>query len=304
MSWFTRLVMAGARNPLVSRTVTNTRPGRALAHRFVAGDDLPAAMGVALDLNETGMDVSLDLLGEEVHDRATAQGALDGYLAAVGEIARTGTRGNVSIKLSQLGLSFDREFAEEALDQLAGAASSAGTTVTVDMEDSRFTESTVELYEPAQKKHGNLGICLQAYLHRTPADLEKLAPLGGHIRLCKGAYVEPEEIAHQGRASVDASFAALLERLMAFSECRPAIATHDDSLIELARKLGDRRTAPWEYQMLYGVRPQLQKSLVAAGHTLRIYVPYGSDWYPYLTRRMAERPGNTMFFVRALMGRN
>lgn len=303
MSWFTRLVMAGARNPLVSRTVTHTRPGRALAHRFVAGDDLAAAMGVAQELNSEGIEVSLDLLGEEVHDRATAEGALDGYLAAVAEIARGGVAGNVSIKLSQLGLAFDREFAEEALDRLTVAAGAAGTTVTIDMEDSRFTEATVDLYETAQTAHGNLGICLQAYLHRTPADLERLAPLGGHIRLCKGAYVEPEEIAHQGRASVDASFAALLERLMSFEECRPAVATHDDALIELARRLGERRNQPWEYQMLYGVRTQLQKQLVADGHTLRIYVPYGSDWYPYLTRRMAERPGNTVFFIRALVGR-
>ncbi len=303
MSLFTRVVMAGARNPVISRAVTKTVPGRALAHLFVAGDDLPSALSAAETLNGKGMLVSLDLLGEEVHDLATAEVALDGYLAAIDELARTGIDGNVSIKLTQLGLSVDRGFAQAALDRLAVAALGAATTVTIDMEDSRFTKATVDLYEAAQKQHGNLGICLQAYLRRTPADLERLAPLGGHIRLCKGAYVEPDAVAHQGTASVDAAFASLLERLMSFAECRPAIATHDSDLIELASRLGDKRTEPWEYQMLYGVRPQLQEQLVSDGHALRIYVPYGSDWYPYLTRRMAERPANTIFFVRALIGR-
>lgn len=302
MSFFSRMVMAGTRHRAISRAITETGPGRSLAHRFVAGDTLEEAIPVAQELNAHGLQVSLDLLGEEVHDAATARSALDGYLDSVAAIRRHGVAGNISIKLTQLGLSFDSELAAEALDRLAVAAADAGTTVTVDMEDSRFTQITVDLYADAQTRHGNLGLCLQAYLKRTPDDLERLIPLGGHIRLCKGAYVEPEEIAWQGKSAVEAAYARLLERLMAADGVRPAVATHDPVLIDLALRLGEDRRAPWEFQMLYGVRAQEQDRLTRSGSPVRVYVPFGSEWYPYLTRRLAERPANAIFFVRALLG--
>jgi proline dehydrogenase len=303
MSRFTRLVLAAAGNPIVERGVTRTRPGRAVARRFVAGDTLDEAAAAAQVLNEAGLTVSLDLLGEEVDDRPTAITAAERYLASIERICESGLDANVSIKLTQLGLAFDRGLAAESLARLGRAAAEHRTTVTVDMEDSRYTQATVDLYAEAQSATGNLGIALQAYLRRTPEDLERLAPLGGHIRLCKGAYVEPASIAFQGRAEVGAAFARLLERLMSLETTRPAIATHDDRLIDLARELARDRDGGWEFQMLYGVRPELQRSLAAGGAAVRIYLPFGSQWYPYLTRRMAERPANLAFFLRALTSR-
>lgn len=303
MSLFGRVALAVTQNPIVAKTMTDTPPGRALARRFVAGDTLDAGVIAAEKLNSHGLSVSLDLLGEAVHDRPTATAATDGYVAAVEAISQRQLDANVSVKLTQLGLAFDLGLARASLTRIAEAATTVGTTVTVDMEDSRFTQSTVELYCTAQQETGNLGVCLQAYLHRTPEDLDRIIPLGGHIRLCKGAYVESPSIAFQGSDDVDAAFARLLERLMAAEGVRPAIATHDGRLIDLAKTLGARRSTEWELQMLYGVRPGLQRELSQAGHALRVYVPYGSEWYAYLTRRLAERPANAVFFLRALTGR-
>lgn len=303
MSLFSRVVLAATQHPLVAKTVTETAPGRLVAERFVAGDDLDSATATASELNGRGLAVSLDLLGEEVHDRASALSATDEYVASIDRIEAAGIDGNISIKLTQLGLAFDRGLAAESLDRLAVRAGQIGSTVTVDMEASEFTDATVDVYESAQKEHGNLGLCLQAYLHRTPEDLERLIPLGGHIRLCKGAYVEPASIAFQTDDDVDAAFARLLERMMGADGIKPAVATHDGRLIDLTLKLAERRTEPWEIQMLYGVRPVLQAELVTNGHPVRIYVPFGSEWYAYLTRRLAERPANLTFFARALLGR-
>ncbi len=302
MSLFAKTVLTVTTNPIVRRVMTNSPPGRIVARRFVAGDTLDEAVAASETLNRRGLSVSLDLLGEEVHDPVTAAAATEGYIEAARRIAQTGLDANVSIKLTQLGLAFDVALATDALRRLAEAAAEAGTTVTVDMEDSRYTEATIDTYSKVQSEVGNLGVCIQAYLHRTAEDLERIAPLGGHVRLCKGAYVEPESIAFQGSADVDAAFARLLERLMTIEGVRPAIATHDDRLIDLAKALGERRTEPWEFQMLYGVRPQMQDALRSDGFPMRIYVPYGSQWYAYLTRRLAERPANALFFLRAVSG--
>lgn len=303
MSLFSRVVLAATQHPLVTKTFTGTTPGRAVAERFVAGDDLDSAAGTARELNQRGLTVSLDLLGEEVHDRDSALLAAERYIESIDRIATDEIAGNISIKLTQLGLSFDRGLAAESLERLATRAAEIGSTVSVDMEASEFTDATVDVYESAQRNHGNLGLCLQAYLYRTPEDLERLIPLGGHIRLCKGAYVEPPAIAFQTDDDVDAAFARLLERLMGADEVTPAIATHDGRLIDLALKLAGRRSGPWEMQMLYGVRPALQAELAGTGTPVRIYVPFGSEWYAYLTRRLAERPANLTFFARALVGR-
>ena len=184
----------------------------------------------------------------------------------------------------------------------AEGAAARGTTVTLDMEDSRYTEATIRLFEKGQTAHGNLGIALQSSLRRTPDDLARVIPLGGHVRLCKGAYLEPPEIAFTDKADVDAAYADQLRTLMAATTTKPAIATHDGSLIDLARRLAEDREGPFEFQMLYGVRNELQHQLVAAGFPVRIYLPFGSQWYPYLTRRLAERPANAMFLARAVFG--
>ena len=302
MSFFSRAVIAATENRLITRAVTGTRPGRAVAERFVAGDDLDAVTTTAADLNRAGFTVSLDLLGEEVHDRATAVAATEEYLASIDRIDAATLEANISIKLTQLGLGFDPSLASDNVGRLARRAAEIGTSVTIDMEASEFTEATVSIYEVAQREHSNLGLCLQAYLHRTPEDLERVSPLGGHIRLCKGAYVEPPGIAFQSDTEVDAAYFRLLEVMMATDSIKPAIATHDGKLIDRALQLAETRTAPWEIQMLYGVRSKLQAELVSQDIPTRIYVPFGSEWYAYLTRRMAERPANLMFFARALVG--
>lgn len=303
MSAFSRVVVAVAEWAPIRSTFTNTRAGKALVRRFVAGDTLGEAIGVAAALNRQGMKVSLDLLGEEVHSADEVEAALNGYVACLDEIAANAIDGNISIKLTQLGLAFDPALARATLDRLAASASRLNLTVTIDMEDSSYTEATVDIYAAAQQDHGNLGVALQAYLRRTRDDLLRLMPLGGHLRLCKGAYVEPESVAFTSAAEVDEAFGGLLRILMKDDAVTPAVATHDPELIGLARELARPRRGPFEFQMLYGVRPQAQKELAAAGFPIRIYVPYGSRWYPYLVRRLAERPANVGFFLRALISR-
>ncbi len=296
-----RAVLETAHLPLIERFVTENRAGRAIAERFVAGDHLDDAVQVAVELNASGAAVSLDHLGEHVTDVVAAKSALDDYLACLDAIEQDGLDANVSIKLTQLGLGLDRSLVEESLDALATRAAEVGTTVTIDMEESLHTGDTIEIYSTAQQRHGNLGVAVQAYLYRTPADVATIAPLGGHIRLCKGAYRERKSIALQGRAAVNRAFDALAEQLFAQEAALPAVASHDTERLDVVRGLAADR--PLEFQMLYGVRQDVQAELIAAGYRLRIYVPYGAAWYPYLTRRLAERPANIWFFIRALLGR-
>lgn len=302
MSVFSKVVVTTTQARPVERLITGSRPGKALARRFVAGDTLDEAVAVARELNSNGFLVSLDLLGEEVHDRDSAVSARDEYLESLERIADEQLKSNISVKLTQLGLTIDEGVAIELLDSLASRADQIGTTVTIDMEDSRYTDATVRIYEKAQSLHGNLGVALQAYMRRTPADLERLMPLGGHLRLCKGAYVEDADVALTTKAEVDAAFAAQLTSLMSFDAVRPAVATHDLELVGLTRQLARDREHAFEFQMLYGVRTGLQRELVAEGFTLRVYLPFGSQWYPYLTRRLAERPANAWFFARSVFG--
>ena len=249
------------------------------------------------------MSVSLDHLGEEVHDEASATKATDEYVESLELIADEQLDANVSVKLTQLGLAIDEAMAAASLDRLAARAKELETTVTVDMEDSRYTEATVRVYEQEQAKHGNLGLALQSYMHRTPDDLERVAPLGGHIRLCKGAYVESADVALTNKPDVDLAFAEQLATLMLDERTKPAIATHDQVLIDMTKQLSASRTNPFEFQMLYGVRSDIQAALIARGYPVRVYLPYGSQWYPYLTRRLAERPANAWFFAKAMFTR-
>lgn len=284
----------------VEKLFTSTTPGRAVAERFVAGETLDQAVVVANRLNEEGFLVSLDLVGEEVHDRDSALAATREYLESLERIREEGLDANISVKPTQLGLAIDESLAMEAIDQLGARAREVGTTVTIDMEDSRYTETTIRMFEHGQEVTGNFGVAVQAYMHRTPGDLERLIPLGGHIRLCKGAYLEPEEVALQTKSGVDAAFARQLRTLMEAETTTPAVATHDTDLLQMAVELTRSRQGPFEFQMLYGVRRDLQRELVDQGHPLRIYLPFGSQWYPYLTRRLAERPANALFLARAI----
>ena len=300
---FSKVMLKATDLKLSKYLFTDLSAGRKLALRFVAGETLEEAVAVAGELNERGMSVSLDHLGESVSDVGSARAARDDYLACLDEIAESGLDSNVSVKLTQLGLSLDRELAIDAMRQIAGRAAEVGTSVTIDMEDSPYTDATLDIYELVQREYGNVGVAVQAYLYRTAADISRIAPLGGHIRLCKGAYAEPDKIAMSRKEHVDANFATLTQQLMDQHDAKPAIASHDDRLIDLTRTLVADRESQFEFQMLYGIREQLQDELVRQGHPLRIYVPYGSEWYPYLTRRLAERPANTLFFMRALFGK-
>lgn len=286
----------------VEKMITETRPGNALARRFVAGDTLDEAVQVAMSLNADGLLVSLDLLGEEVHDADSAMRARDDYLESLDRIESEGLDSNISVKATQLGLSIDESLAVDSIGVLARRAAEVGTSVTIDMEDSRYTEATIDLYEKARIEHPNLGIAVQSYMRRTPEDLVRLMGLGGHIRLCKGAYVEPEEVALTSSSEVDAAYSEQLRTLMENEVVLPAVATHNLALINLARELAATRNNYFEFQMLYGVRATLQKGLVAEGYPLRVYLPFGSQWYPYLTRRLAERPANGWFFIKAAFG--
>lgn len=303
MSLLGRLVLAVTRRRLVQRMFMSGGWGRRLAMRFVAGETLDEAVAVARALNDRGFLVSLDHLGEHVSDAALAVRAAAEYRDCIERIEAESLEAEISIKLTQLGLGLDDRLAERLLGELATRAAAAGTTVTVDMEESAVTQVTLDLYCRAQPEHGNLGLALQAALRRTPRDLARVLPLGGLIRLCKGAYDEPAEVARRRRADVSEAYAALLKDLMACEEVRPAVATHDHRLVARARELAADRRQPFEFQMLYGIRSALQAELVAAGFRVRVYVPYGVAWYPYLTRRLAERPSNIWFFTRAFFGR-
>jgi len=298
-----RALLAVTDRSPIRRLFTETAAGRRLSHRFVAGETLDEGAAVAKALNDTGFQVSLDHLGEHVDSFEACFDARDAYLACLDRIGSDGLDANISVKLTHLGLGFDEELAADSLGRLAERAGEVGTTVTVDMEESAHTEATITAYEAVQPSAGNLGIAVQSYLYRTDRDLDRIIPLGGHVRLCKGAYAEPENIAHQTRARVDTSFDHLAQRLMAEDGLMPAIASHDSARIELAKRFGENRDPAWEFQLLYGVRRDLQAQLLEDGYPVRIYLPYGLAWYPYLTRRMAERPANLAFFVRAAAGR-
>ena len=303
MNFVGRSLLGVTNRSLFRKVITETRPGRALSTRFVAGETLDQAIAAALELNARGATVSLDHLGEHVGDRAQAEAARDDYLACLDAIGKNQVDGNISVKLSQLGMGFNDGLAAESLDALAERAAAVDTTVSVDMEESAVTGLTIDLYAAAQRKYGNLGLAVQAYLHRTIQDLDTIMPLGGHIRLCKGAYAEPDEIAFQSRAEVNDAFDRITHLLMGDDHVKPAIASHDTDRLDVARSLAGGRSGEYEYQMLYGVRNALQDKMLADGDPLRIYVPYGVAWYPYLTRRMAERPANIAFFLRAALSR-
>jgi proline dehydrogenase len=278
--------------------------GRKVALRFVAGEDIDHAIGAVRGINDEGASVSLDYLGENVADLQQAKAAAGTYLATLDRIAAEGLSSNISVKLTQLGLDVDERNALDLIDGIVARAAEIKTSVTLDMEDHRYTERTVEAAIRLAGAHpGAVGIAVQAYLHRSPEDLERLIAAGVGVRLCKGAYSEPRALAYRSKKEVDAAFARLANRLLT-SESYAMIATHDERLIQHVLKqvtrLG-RGPGTYEFQMLYGVRRELQKRLDAQGYRLRVYVPFGSEWYPYLMRRIAERPANVRFFLESLL---
>jgi proline dehydrogenase len=288
--------------PRVHRLVTEGRLTKNVVKRFVAGDDLEDAVQVIKELNAQGIGGILDLLGEGVSNPDEANAAAEEYLASIKRIDETGIDTTVSVKLTQLGLAFDKGQCIDHLRRLCAEASAIGTTIEVDMEQSLYVTDTLDVFRLLQADFAGLRLAMQAYLRRTPQDLEEMATSRPKVRLVKGAYAEPPELAYQNKKEVDRQYAFLTDWLFEKGS-DPGIATHDTELIEHATRAAERTGAGkkgFEIQMLYGIRREFQEELAREGYRVRVYVPFGSAWYPYLMRRMAERPANLRLFLRAL----
>ncbi len=271
--------------------------------RFIAGHTLDREVAVCQRLNGDGILASLDHLGESVTSLQEAANSRDAYLAALDRIAELGLQATVSVKLTQLGLDFSTAECEANVDRLAARAREIGTRVEVDMESSGYVDRTLALVERLHARHGSVRAVIQAYLYRSEGDIANLCRLGIPVRLCKGAYNEPSDLAYPRKKEVDGNYQALLRTLLE-TGTNPAIATHDERMVQLAIAIVKERKLPpdrFEFQMLYGVRRDLQRMLVQAGYRLRLYVPYGDAWYPYFMRRLAERPANVVFLARNLL---
>ncbi|HEY8394591.1 MAG TPA: proline dehydrogenase family protein [Thermaerobacter sp.] len=302
--WSRQLIFAVAGNPAVTRFVT--RYGMRLgASRFVAGEDLATALDVARQLNAEGFPLAIQFLGEHVTRAEAAEEAVEEYLRLVDALEERGIDAYVSIKPSQMGLEVDEELAYANCRRILDRAVAAGRFVRIEMEDSPYTEKTLRLYRRLRETYGHqdVGIVLQAYLYRSAKDLDALADLRPNIRFVKGAYNEPASVAYPRKADVDRNFRELVQRHLERGHYA-AIATHDDRLIEelldFVEKKGIGRDL-FEFQMLYGIRPQLQRQMRDRGFKMRVYIPYGRDWYGYFVRRLAERPANVGFVLRSLI---
>ena len=282
---------------------------RDVVKRFVAGDATADAVHAAGALDLTGRMCTIDHLGEDTLDLRQAQDTRDAYLLLLSALSEAGLtqggRAEVSLKLSALGQALPSDGSKIALEharEICQAAVNVGTTVTLDMEDHTTTDATLEALREVRQDFPSTAAVLQTYLHRTEADCRDLAYEGSRVRLCKGAYKEPESVAFQGKSEVDLAYVRCLKVLMA-GKGYPMIATHDPRMVEIAGALAnklDRAPDTFEYQMLFGIRPEEQKRIADRGDRMRVYIPYGQEWYGYLVRRMAERPANTMFFLRSL----
>jgi proline dehydrogenase len=294
LSW---LIVKGL--PLVPKAIV----GR-IASRYVAGERLEDALAVVERLSAEGAMATLDLLGEEVAERSKATAAADEYVRMLDAIAARGLPANVSIKLTSLGLKIDADFCRENVERIVAAAAGHGNFVRIDMEDHTTTGPTLAIYRQVFTRYQNVGVVFQAYMRRTLADVAALPAAGANVRLCKGIYIEPRAVAWKGYETVRMNFLRALEKLLA-AGVYVGIATHDEHLTCGAVALVDRLKVPrerYEFQMLYGVDPELRQILIAGGHRLRVYVPYGRDWYPYSTRRLRENPEVATHVLKGMFG--
>jgi proline dehydrogenase len=296
-------ILRVAGHPWFRHVATRTAPGRAVASRFVAGETLAEAMAAAGDLDRERITSMLDHLGENVTSSQQALQARQAYLAALAAIAEAQTLDcSISVKLTQLGLDEGLESCMANLKPILDTASEAATRVEIDMESHGYVDLTLEAAAAAYDTYPRVGLALQAYLRRTAGDLDRL-PAGMRVRLVKGSYLEPPDVVFADKRDVDRNYARLFMTLLARGHPIDA-ATHDPALIEGIRSRVDARGNGWsqvEFQMLYGVRRDLQVALARRGYPLRVYIPYGTEWYPYLTRRLAERPANLWFFASNLL---
>lgn len=299
-----RSMLAIADQPRIARTIRGSGITERLVQRFVAGETLDDALAVVRRLAEQGMTATLDQLGENVTTADEARTAVSIYTTMLERLAANQLQPNISIKLTMLGLSIDDELAKENVLPILSAARGVGGFVRIDMEGSVYTERTMRLFTEFHDQYPEqVGIVIQSYLHRARADVEEMIARRARVRLVKGAYAEPESVAFQNNAEIDLNYRWLMERLLERGNY-PAIATHDPALIQATKETAGRLKLArdqFEFQMLYGVRRDEQRSLTEDGYRMRIYVPFGTQWYPYFTRRIAERPANAFFVLRQLV---
>ena len=302
------MILAAARSARMEKLVATAPVSRNIVSRYVAGTTAEDALRVSRGLVEQGLKVSLDYLGEDTLAPEQAEATRDEYLRLLDALRDEGLAQSteVSVKLSALGQRFDEALSTSIATEICAAAEAAGTVVTIDMEDHTVTDITLDTVQLLRQEYPGTGAVLQSYLRRTEADCKELAGKDSRVRLCKGAYAEPESVAYQGRLDIDRSYVRCVNALMR-GDGYPMLATHDPRLVEIGidrAKWYDREPHSFEFQMLYGIRPEEQLRLAADGYQVRVYVPYGDQWYGYLMRRMAERPANVAFFARSLRSKD
>jgi len=298
-----------SRSPRAQNIIMGLPLSRRAARRFVVGETLEEALSAVAELNREGLLATLDLLGEDVTSPEEAEVSTREVESILDGVHRTGVDSNLSVKLTQLGLRVGRGLCQENLARVVRKASDCGNFVRIDMEGSDITQVTLQIFEDARRKFSNVGVVVQAYLRRTGQDLtERLIPLGASLRLCKGAYKEPPEVAFPAKADVDANYKHLADLLLSpgarAKGVRTAIATHDEAMIRHVKEKvgrGELGRQDFEFQLLYGIRRDLQRSLAKEGYRVRIYVSYGTQWYPYFMRRLAERPANVLFLAKNVL---
>jgi proline dehydrogenase len=302
---FRKLILSATQNRFVKRIVS--RHGMRLgAARFVGGETIEECVETLRKLEAAGLHTNTTLLGEHVEDAEATRGIVSAYLAILDRLAMEGLETNVALKLTHLGLDHGEPLAAENVERIVGRAAARGNFVRIDMEESARVDATLRIYRRLRERgHDNVGTVLQAYLYRTESDLSNLLPLKPNLRLVKGAYLEPDSVAYPHKRDVDAQFARLIQRSLT-GDGHTAVATHDDAIIEHTIEFARQHAIPndrFEFQMLFGVRPQRQLALVERGFKVLVATPYGPDWYPYLMRRLAERPANVTFMIRNALRR-
>ena len=298
-----RTILYLSRHKALRNWVETSPSARRLSSRFVAGSQLDDALEICRKIRADGITATLDYLGENVKSLDEAAACRDMYLRMLHSMHEAGIEPNVSLKLTQFGLDLSESGCEANVSELVKAAASIGGFVRIDMESSQYTDRTLGLVTRLHREYGSCGTVIQAYLRRSAKDIECLETERIRVRLCKGAYLEAREIAFDAKADVDRNYLELARSLLTTAEY-PAIATHDERIIEAVEKLVASHAIPhdrFEFQMLYGIRRDLQRRLVGEGYRLRLYIPFGEAWYPYFMRRLAERPANLLFFVRHLL---
>jgi proline dehydrogenase len=302
------VILALSRSRTAERIATHAPGFRGFSRRFVAGPARVDAIAAVRGLNAADFDATVSFLGEAVTSESKVAAAVEEFSAFAVATREQGLRSHISIKLTELGLAFDPALARRSLGLVLARAADAGTFVRIDMEDSRYTAATLEMFREARRTHENVGVVVQSYLRRSAQDIEMLAREGAPVRLVKGAYREPATVAFQSKQEVDDAYASMID--LYFGHMAPggrlAVATHDGRMVRAAiRAAKAHAIGPEhvEFQFLYGIRVDLQRALRDGGHRVRIYVPYGGNWYPYLMRRLAERPANLWFFLRGALGR-